>query len=1126
MASNRFRYPPAPGHGGDTFSDNLVGNQITDGSSQMTLGNFSIDQDYSQTIATPSVIRAFSKPITLESLDFTNLETAQELNKSNFKIFLNSDTSDINELVLYGSLNKRLSVATQNIINFFPGSIFVDGVNPENISGNTTAYNISYDIGTDITTFDVSVDAVSNPFSIEFTTNGELLTTNLTKQQILNNLEMFGYGSDTIIKVADGTVSKLRNLTLEYKNYVITFGGTLGQHQYKLITFIPQNTNTTTITLGVQGNPFNNATTSIQTFFIKPNNLESQKAFDAFDSVESFLTNRDVYPPYTATFKFIKENSDGSTYYSYQKETWPKQDAVNLDVSSSAYTTYITSLSELGEELDKQKTNLVSRFLTAPVLKEFDTSDQKVEKTLQIYGRSFDNIKTFIEGIAYMTNVTYDTKNNIPNKLIKNFARTLGWSTPNTLNKTNFLDNILGVTEPLYSGTTISKTPAELDIELYRRILLNTAYLFKSKGCRKSIEFLLGLVGAPPALVEFNEYVVLADSKVNLNRFNQTWEAISGGSYTTRTIKYSIPFSSYTYSTGTTIHPFTLRDYPVDSEGYPTTPYITNNYFFQRGAGWFERTEEHKSELITNEQKSILSGCTPNIVTEFAPFTWGGFWTVGQYSNVPKAPYLDRFRRFPHMPFGFHLERIIDDKKSWVEIGGGNIPELLYDNAPLYGEMGGIPNLPAGFRPVFKDEVAKDDCDALRDRRQRLLNKFIELSAAGTNPNWRKLLINRIEYIEKIQKRRDCPKELDTREYSFKNRSSYYQTTDERLVLNVKNIDLALNIGQGLTYDVWRQSSLYDCMFSGGTLPPPYPSSGGTWDSTNPRINAKKLNFKAFHKHFWKVFIDTKNRMTINDGKTGGYPTLQQMYLDYLKKNCGANNQYTYQKMIDYAQAMGDSWIRLIEQMVPTTTLWTSGLKINNSVFHRDKFVYRCFSMSGSSWDSGYTTTFTVNPTGYTSYPAPQFQARMMNISAPPPVPASNTLYYRNIISGNSINPTSSYANSYDIDNPNLIFGNEIVVEVVKKLANGYHSNKKIFRTEPLFTKQGSTHNLLCIDGLRYMGTRGYEWVDSYDLNNTNDSPGPQQPTRRPITPNRGGGTQYSTRTTSGSGGMVNRGGY
>ena len=73
---------------------------------------------------------------------------------------------------------------------------------------------------------------------------------------------------------------------------------------------------------------------------------------------------------------------------------------------------------------------------------------------------------------------------------------------------------------------------------------MNTAYLFKSKGTRKSIEFILGLLGAPEALVEFNEYVVLADAKINLNKFDNNWTSISGGAYTTKTIKYSIPFSS------------------------------------------------------------------------------------------------------------------------------------------------------------------------------------------------------------------------------------------------------------------------------------------------------------------------------------------------------------------------------------------------------------------------------------------------------------------------------------------------------------------------------------------------------------------------------------------------------
>ena len=41
---------------------------------------------------------------------------------------------------------------------------------------------------------------------------------------------------------------------------------------------------------------------------------------------------------------------------------------------------------------------------------------------------------------------------------------------------------------------------------------MNTAYLFKSKGTRKAIEFLFRFIGAPEALVEFNEYVVLADN--------------------------------------------------------------------------------------------------------------------------------------------------------------------------------------------------------------------------------------------------------------------------------------------------------------------------------------------------------------------------------------------------------------------------------------------------------------------------------------------------------------------------------------------------------------------------------------------------------------------------------------
>jgi len=1054
MASNRFRYPPAPNNGGDTFSDSLVGNQFM-GSQQMTLGNFYTQPSYNQPSTPEYNLGSFSNPITLNSLNMGDLVLAQKLTSNNLEVFVNNDMSEISSFVLYGSLKKRLAIATQNVVNFFPAAIFVDGVNVNYVSGNTTAYDILYDLSTEETTFKTSVNTLANPFSIEFTTNGNLLTGPISEEQIINNFTMFGLSADTLLNIADGTVSPIRNLTKEFKKYTLSFSGQVGEKEYKINGFKPQTTTNSYIVFTVNGNPFNApetggtmVTTSIKTFYIKPSQSQTEEELKNLGNVERFLLNRDVVPIYTSTFQVVKETTNGVKYYDKVKQTWPLEDNVNIDIDSDRYTNYLLKLANLGDEIDREKTNLISRFLTSPQLKEFDGTNQKIEKTLQIYGRSFDDIKTFVDGIAYMTNVSYDSKNNIPNELIKNFAKTLGWSTPSTLNNTTFLDSVLGVETPEYSGTSVSQTPAELDIELYRRILLNTAYLFKSKGTRKSIEFLLTLLGAPEALVEFNEYVVIAGAPINMNpglkfewtqtqtgeiaeykkiqnKFDYQWQKISGGSYTTETLNYSLPFNQYYISTGTTFNPFVLPDYPIDSQGYPTTPRTTENYFFQRGAGWYEMTEEHKSDLVLNVSASTLTGCTPNAVSKFREFTWGGFWTMGQYSNSVNCPYLDRFRRFPHMSFGFGLTRVIDDKKSWV----------------------------------------------LKE---------------GT------------QY----------------RDYSFNNRDAFYQTQSEKLVLNVKNVDLTLNIGQGLTYDVWQQSAKYNCFFSGGTLPSPYPRPGGKWDSTNPKINAKNLDFKTFKNHFWKVFIDAKNRMTINDGKTGGYPTLQQIYLDYLNTNCGENNQYTYQKMIDYTLALGDYWIKIVEQMFPATTLWTSGVKVENSVFHRDKFVYRCFSVSGDPLQSVLTTTFTVSSSGFTGYPWPLFSnsARMMSMPTPP---QPGTTYYNNLLSGTSTVPLSSYATSYNINNQGKTIGSALLSKETNKLANSFHTNKKQFTAKSLFTKKGSTDNLLYVKGLKELGFDDLSWLENYTITtpkNVQNSGGVSSSinTSRPSNPSvgttRGGG--------------------
>jgi hypothetical protein len=173
--------------------------------------------------------------------------------------------------------------------------------------------------------------------------------------------------------------------------------------------------------------------------------------------------------------------------------------------------------------------------------------------------------------------------------------------------------------------------------------------------------------------------------------------------------------------------------------------------------------------------------------------------------------------------------------------------------------------------------------------------------------------------------------------------NAYYFVDNENLVLNVKNVDLFLNPAQGLVYDVWDQSRRYDYPIPESGLTVGYPVPGGV-DSTRVNPQPKKKTFFEFSQTFWENMINVRNRQYITDGKTGGYPTLQSIFWKYIESESTVglpNNKYTYQKLIDYVNGIGPYWMKLIEQMVPATTIWNTGVRMENSIFQRQKFVYR-----------------------------------------------------------------------------------------------------------------------------------------------------------------------------------------
>jgi len=816
------KYIPIGASGAQTPFDNLVGNQTVQGGG-LTQGNFEWSYGISEKNNRNFNIGVFQLPVSLENLNLDSINQSRELIAKEYRVYPNFDLSNVTTFTIFGSLQKRFEVSVQRIINFFPAGIEIDLFYYDFTSGNT-ATGITYNSVSNETELTIDVARIKNPFSLDYSVN--------SKVNLQNREQEF---------------SPLRDLTNTYRNYSLV----VDDIPYQIIDFTPSNSlYTGIIKVIVIGNPFSGVSTTDKSLVIRPNDYYVEKAFsENFDEVEKFLLNRLAQPPYTATFNVPIQTDGGPVELQTATVTWPKDGLWNLDIRTPGFTTYLEQLNIIGVDFDAYKTNLIARFMVTESLLEFDTPDHKVAKVLQIYGRSFDQIKIFIDALAYMNSVNYTPGNDIPSMLLKNLAETLGWA-PNISPITNedFLNSVYGATGVTqYAGFSRELTPSELNYQFYRNLILNSAYLFKSKGTRRSIEFTLRLVGAPDALVEFNEHVYVADQRINMREFNTQFAQITGGTYVEDITTYNsgvtfsiygTQYSAFTSNTQTYLVTETRDAYPVDEFGYPQAPVNTENYFFEKGAGWFESTPQHRSPEVVNQTSSVFTGNSPNVQTTLQPFSYG-------------QEYFDRFRNFPYMNLGFNLKLVPDNKKSWQP-------------------------------PVFRVSTQ-----------------------SGYN--------------------------------------AYYVAPSDNLVLNAKNVDLFLNPSQGILYNVWSMSKNYNYPIPNTGMTPTYPSYGSyDWTFINPQPNKK--TFFEFAQTFVQQTINARTRWYSTDGKTSGYPDLLNIYYNYLlsEQNVGIpNDNFTYQKLIEYVDGLGPYWIRLTQQMVAASTIWNTGTRLENSPLQRQKFVWR-----------------------------------------------------------------------------------------------------------------------------------------------------------------------------------------
>jgi len=579
------------------FSPDLVGFQLTSegGTTLFTNGNFSISVNLDPK---PDILfkqGTKSKFYTLD--DIATSATTQFDIQKNIRTKLNLDLTNPLSYIWYGSAKELVRSSLIEIQEKWPAAIYVD-----NKVGSVTGNNITnyvYDIEADESTFTVNSNFFINPYVIKYTTDAQ-------------------YVSDTDIS------NPLRNFTLKYDSYVIEHNGI--SRKIKNITPAPQKTNSN-LEIVVEGNPFpeltgifipqlsflfNNVDASIP-YFIKPNEDEIEKFFTGLNDLQKNILNRDVYPKYRSEVISSNYTDDGVLLTSKSVLDFPVlADGYNLNFFDSFYIAYLDSINRLGEGLDESKTDIIVRKYTTEAISSFDTipradgddlvlNGEKATKLLRIYGVEFDYIKKYINGIKFAHVVTYNKQNNIPDSLVKDLGYMLGLEPINFINDTTFSKLFLpsnGAGQ--FSGTSVNLTQSDIDIELYRRLILNVAWLWKSKGSRKAVEFLFRFIGAPESLVNFNEYIVMVDKPLDIEEIKKLLYL-----YTGEVNLENIPYDENGFPLPPTNGELVITDFINPETGELVENSFTEMYF-QKGGGWYRET--YGSNVV-----SVLNGNNPHI---------------------------------------------------------------------------------------------------------------------------------------------------------------------------------------------------------------------------------------------------------------------------------------------------------------------------------------------------------------------------------------------------------------------------------------------------------------------------------------------------------------------------------
>lgn len=449
------------------------------------------------------------------------------------------ESNDIRDYAYYGSAVELVRSTIENIVKWFPGRFwaingFINRLNSNEdgwvyVSDIITDGHHNYAVEYSDDEASCGIYVVQNPFTIDF------------------------YNKNIVLTKYDNA---LRNMPLSFKQYTLNGydintwdvwakpGGCDDNFTIKYDINFTYDTNKSGHLYGIFANNDLIWCTDVQNLMVQPKQGIIDDYFKNLKGLEAKLLSNKYLPAYTA--KFITPIPYGNNVPDYRyverSYTWPSN-GYCITVDNMAFQSYYDSLYDMAYKMDELWCDNIWRRMTHESITNFDWTysreyeegeeidnilgGTRMEGILRIWGRTFDDIKRYVDGISLKNCVTYDAGvPNLSNAELSDKASLLGWEIYSTKSSqsdnlyltNNFINTYIGKLDQTkrwdcsesnnaacgafvsYNKWFNSRNPEAIsqntvDNDFMNRLLLSTGEIFRTKGTKQSIEMVFGLFG-------------------------------------------------------------------------------------------------------------------------------------------------------------------------------------------------------------------------------------------------------------------------------------------------------------------------------------------------------------------------------------------------------------------------------------------------------------------------------------------------------------------------------------------------------------------------------------------------------------------------------------------------------